>query len=85
MGTTRLLRRVLRSVLETAFEKVLKGFLEGVLQWVLEGGRVLEKGSKKGLSRRHLQGGNTPFYSTTPLACALTELILWRTESVSVI
>ena len=40
-------------------------FLEGVLQWALEGGRVLgrvlSRGSKKGLSRRHLEGRNTPF------------------------
>ena len=39
------------------------------MQWVLEGGRVLRRGSKKGLSRRQLEGGNTPFKSTTPLAC----------------
>ena len=35
------------------------------MQWVLEGGRVLRRllrrGSKKGLLRRHLEGRNTPF------------------------
>ena len=65
-----LLRRVLRRVLETAFEKVLRfleAFLEGVLQWVLMGGRVLRRGSKKGLSRRHLEGRNTPFREYDPV------------------
>ena len=45
------------------------------MQWVFEGGRllrrVLRRGSKKGLSRRHLEGRNTPFKSTTPFASAL--------------
>ena len=42
-----LLRRVLRRVLETAFEKVLR--------------RVLRRDSKKGLSRRHLEGRSTEY------------------------
>ena len=33
--------------------------------------RVLRTGSKKGLSRRHLQGRNTPFRECDPFACAL--------------
>ena len=61
-----LLRRVLRRVLETAFEKVLEGFLEGVLQWVLMGRRVLRRGSKTGLSRRHPEGRSTPFLEYEP-------------------
>ena len=43
------------------------------MPWALEGGRVLRRVlggvSKKGLSRRHLEGRNTPFKSTT-FACA---------------
>ena len=36
------------------------------------GGRVLRRGSKKGLSRRHVEGREVRlFESTTPLACAL--------------
>ena len=37
------------------------------MQWVSEGRRVLGRGSKKGLSRRHLEGGNTPFREYDPL------------------
>ena len=33
--------------------------------------RVLRRGSKKGLSRRHLEGRSTPFREYDPLACAL--------------
>ena len=65
-----LLRRVLRRVLETAFEKLLRRVLrdlEGVLQWALLGRRVLRRGSKKGLSRRHLEGRSTPFREYDPL------------------
>ena len=51
--TTRLLRRVLRRVLECAFAKVLR--------------RVLRRGSKKGLSRRRLEGRDTPFQEYEPL------------------
>ena len=67
-ATTRLLRRVL----EIAVEKVLRRVLsEGALQWVLEGKRVLRRvlrrGSKKGLSRRPLEGRKTPFQEHDPL------------------
>ena len=48
-----------------------EGFLEGVLRWALRGGwvlrRVLRRGSKKGFSRRHLEGRNTPFQEYNPL------------------
>ena len=41
------------------------------MQWALDGGRVLRRvprrGSKKGLSRRHLEGGNTPFLEYDPV------------------
>ena len=41
------------------------------MQWVLMGRRVLRRvlrrGSKKGLSRRHLEGRNTPFREYDPL------------------
>ena len=41
------------------------------MQWVLEGRRVLRRVlrrvSKKGLSRRHLEGRNTPFQEYDPL------------------
>ena len=33
--------------------------------------RVLRRGSKKGLSRRHLEGINMPFREYDPCACAL--------------
>ena len=56
------------------FSRLLReGFLdfEGVLQWFLEGGRVrrrvLRRGSKKGVSKRHLEGRNTPFREHDPL------------------
>ena len=45
----------------------LQGFLEGVLQWAFMGRRVLRRGSKKGLSRRHLEGRSTPFREYDPL------------------
>ena len=52
-------------------------FLEGVLQWVLEGERdsrrVLRRGSKKGLSRRHLEGANTPFLEYDPVGVRPTQ------------
>ena len=60
-------RRVLKKVLEAAFERLsrrlLEGFLDlgGVLQWDLEGGRVFRRVSKKGMSRKHSEGRNTPF------------------------
>ena len=70
-----LLRRLLRDL--EWFSKLLsrrfylEGFLEGVLQWVLMGKRVLRRvlrrGSKKVLSRRHLEGRNTPFPEYDPL------------------
>ena len=64
-ATTRLLRRVLRRVLKTAFEKVLRRVLRRRCAVGFRGGRVLRRvlrrGSKKGLSRRHIEGGNTPF------------------------
>ena len=52
-----------------------KGLLEGVLQCVLMGRRVLRRvlsrGSKKGLSRRHLEGRSTPFREYDPVGvCA---------------
>ena len=41
------------------------------MSWVLMGRRVLRRalrrGSKKGLSRRHLEGRNTPFREYDPL------------------
>ena len=56
------------------FSRLLReGFLdfEGVLQWFLEGGRVrrrvLRRGSTKGVSKRHLEGRNTPFREHDPL------------------
>ena len=61
----------LRRFLKTAFEKVLKGFLEDVWRCALQGGRVLRRvlrrGSEKGLSRRHLEGRNTPFREYDPI------------------
>ena len=62
-----LLRRVLRRLLETGFEKVLRRVLRRCLAVCLQGGRVLRRGSKKGLSRRHLEGGNTPFREYDPV------------------
>ena len=66
-----LLRRVLRRVLETGFEKVLRRVLRRCLAMCLQGGRVLRRvlrrGSKKGLSRRHLEGRNTPFREYDPV------------------
>ena len=41
------------------------------MQWALKGGRVLRmvlrRGSKKGPSRRRLEGRNTPFQEYDPL------------------
>ena len=39
------------------------------MRWALEVGRVLRRGSKKGLKllRRHLEGRNTPFQENDPL------------------
>ena len=67
-----LLRRVLRRVLETAFEKVLRRVLRRCLAVGLRGKkrvlrRVLRRGSRKGLSRRNLEGRNTPFREYDPL------------------
>ena len=45
---------------------------------VLTGRRVLRRGSKKGLSRRRLEGRNTPFRVYDPLACA--RAIVWHEE-----
>ena len=46
-------------------------YLERVLQWSLEEGkvrrRVLRRGYKKGLSRRHLEGRTTPFQEYDPV------------------
>ena len=36
--------------------------------------RVLRRGSKKGLSRRHLEGRSTPFREYDPVACALEKV-----------
>ena len=82
-------RLLLRRVLETAFEKVLRRVLRRCLQCVLQGGRVLRRvlrrGSKKGLSRRHLEGRNTPFreYDRVGVSPAnvLGILLLCRVES----
>ena len=76
-------RTLLRRVLEIAFEKVLtEGFLEAVLQCVLQGGsvlrRVLRRGSKKGLSRRRLEGGNTPFREYDPVGVRLRFTDPWN-------
>ena len=46
------------------------------MQWVLEGRRVLRRGSKKGLSRRHLGGRNTPFREYDPLGVHPNKVIL---------
>ena len=67
-----LLRRVLRRVLKTAFEKVLRRVLRRSLAVGFNGNpgvleRVLRRGSKKGLSRRHLEGRSTPFREYDPL------------------
>ena len=40
--------------------------LEVILQWALVGGRVLRRGSKKGLSRRHLEGRSPAFQEYDP-------------------
>ena len=65
-----LLRRVLRRVLETAFEKVRRRVLRRCLAVGFNGKkilrRVLRRGSKKGLSRRHLEGRSTPFREYDP-------------------
>ena len=64
-------RTLLRRVLETGFEKVLRRILRRCLAVCLQGGRVLRRvlrrGSKKGLSRRHLEGRNTPFREYDPV------------------
>ena len=47
--------------------------------------RVLRRGSKKGLSRRHLEGRSTPFREYDPVASALFWAICyfsWRTGLV---
>ena len=63
-----LLRRLLRRVLETASRRFLEGFLEGVLQCVLQGGRVLRRCSKKGLSA--FRRRKYAFSRVRPLWCA---------------
>ena len=61
-------RALLRRVLETAFEKVLRRVLRRCLVVAsCMGGRVLRRGSKKGLSRRHLESRNTPSREYDPL------------------
>ena len=60
------LGRVLRRVLKTAFKKLLRRVLRRCLAVGFRGRKgswngVLRRDSKKGLSRRHLKGGNTPF------------------------
>ena len=69
-------QRVLRRVLETAFEKVLRRALRRCLAVCFTRRKGFEKpllrrGSKRGLSRRHLEGRSRLFESTTLLACAL--------------
>ena len=66
-----LLRRVLRRVFETVVEKVRRCLAMGFNGKKGSEKPLLRRGSKKGLSRRHLEGRSTPFQSTTPLACAL--------------
>ena len=48
--------------------------------WALQGGRllrrVLRRGSRKGLSRRHLEGRNTPFQEYDAFASALRQEFL---------
>ena len=80
-ATARLLRRALRlrRVLETAFEKVLRR----ILRWYFGVGfrgrvvrRVLRRGSKKGLSRRNLEGRTFPFRECDPLRVRLTQRLI---------
>ena len=57
----------------TAFEKVLRRVLRRCLAVDFHGKkagglrRVLRRGSKKGLSRRHLEGRSTPFQEYDPV------------------
>ena len=53
--------RFLEGFSRLLWRRLQEGFLEGALQWLLKGGRVLRRGFKKRLSRRHLEGGNTSF------------------------
>ena len=84
---TRFLRGIIGRVLETAFEKVLRRVLRRCLavgsERVLR--RVLRRESKKGLSRRHLEGGNTPFREYDPVGVRpsnSTHCKSWRTAGV---
>ena len=54
-------------VLKTAFEKVLRRVLKRCLAVGFEERKILRRGSKNGLSRRHLEGRNTPFQECDPL------------------
>ena len=60
------LEGISRQLLRSFYE----GFLERVFQWALEKGRVLRRvlrrRSKKGLSRRHLEGRKTHFLEYDP-------------------
>ena len=66
-----LLIRVLRRVLEIAFEKVLRSVARRCRAVGFNAKKGSEKGlrtgSKKGLSRRYLEGRNTPFLDYDPL------------------
>ena len=59
-------RTLLRRVLEIAHEKVLRRVLRRCLAVGFNGKKCSEKGSQKGLLRRHLEGRSTRFREYDP-------------------